>query len=184
MKIRKEAERDGESVRATADHGKRAFSQLAADNQFATLGVVLLGALAQVRRACVCLVGEGAEAVTATAPSPASASGPTATATSTTTATAAARATTSKSPSGAGGMGEAVDVGEAVSRDALVGAAGHGRPPKKRKKTSAGDTPLEAGAGLGDHPAPDRKEPDVKPAKKKKKAKKGDEFDNLFSAIF
>ncbi|CAJ2509890.1 Uu.00g057900.m01.CDS01 [Anthostomella pinea] len=35
-----------------------AFSQLTADNQFAPLGVVLLAALAQVRAACVCLVGE------------------------------------------------------------------------------------------------------------------------------
>lgn len=38
----------------------RAFSQLTADNQFATLGVVLLGALAQVNAACTQLIGEAA----------------------------------------------------------------------------------------------------------------------------
>ncbi|KAI1105873.1 hypothetical protein F4804DRAFT_302743 [Jackrogersella minutella] len=37
-----------------------AFSQLTADNQFATLGVVLLGALAQVNTACTQLAGEAA----------------------------------------------------------------------------------------------------------------------------
>ncbi|KAI1807922.1 hypothetical protein F4811DRAFT_503736 [Daldinia bambusicola] len=37
-----------------------AFSQLTADNQFATLGVVLLGVLAQVNATCVRLVGEAA----------------------------------------------------------------------------------------------------------------------------
>ncbi|KAI1417841.1 hypothetical protein F5Y13DRAFT_63175 [Hypoxylon sp. FL1857] len=39
-----------------------AFSQLTADNQFATLGVVLLGALAQVNAACVPLIGEAGPA--------------------------------------------------------------------------------------------------------------------------
>lgn len=164
-------------VRATADHhpGKRAFSQLAADNQFATLGVVLLGALAQVRRACVCLVGEDPEAASAvaaaaaaTAPPPASALVPT----TTTAATVAAR-----NPKAAGGADEAVDVGEVVSRDALVCATAGDRPPKKRKKPAARANP-------GDPPAPDRKEVDVKPVKKKKKAKGGDEFDNLFSSLF
>ncbi|KAI0115087.1 hypothetical protein F4814DRAFT_418227 [Daldinia grandis] len=38
-----------------------AFSQLTADNQFAALGVVLLGALAQVNAACAHLVGAAAE---------------------------------------------------------------------------------------------------------------------------
>ncbi|KAI1378266.1 hypothetical protein F4677DRAFT_412708 [Hypoxylon crocopeplum] len=39
-----------------------AFSQLTADNQFATLGVVLLGALAQVNAACTRLIGEASPA--------------------------------------------------------------------------------------------------------------------------
>lgn len=73
-KKRKRDNDDGRAEKKVRDHVKwlrdvlvpkcyLAFSQLTADNQFATLGVVLLGALAQVNAACTGLIGEAAPAV-------------------------------------------------------------------------------------------------------------------------
>ncbi|KAI1844955.1 hypothetical protein JX266_008971 [Neoarthrinium moseri] len=181
-----------------------AFSQLAADNQFATLGIVLLGALAQVHAACVQVVGgeqpvadEEGEADTRS--------------TKTTKATAVPagadrimkKAASAKAVPGLG-IGT-VDAGEVVSREEIAAAARRGKdkadagaaerrteeagsPPPKRKKREAGEAVSSSGAsarlraGLVEKGDKAAKEENAK-AKKKKKAKKGDEFDALFSSL-
>lgn len=187
---------------------RRAFSQLTADNQFATLGVVLLGALAQVHAACAQLVGDAAadhddsSAAAHGLPKPAN-----------------------NTTSAAEGFGNAGDDAKQLalhvpsnqaSRDLVPGRGGGAvvsrdevaRAEKLRRKKQK----LEGGSGSllessetldlakgdqkygGDDTAskvkvddtkntPDKR--DLKPPKKKKKAKKGgDEFDNLFKGLF
>ncbi|KAI1858080.1 uncharacterized protein JN550_012836, partial [Neoarthrinium moseri] len=188
-----------------------AFSQLAADNQFATLGIVLLGALAQVHAACVQIVG--AEAAGAGGEQPvADEEGEADTrSTKTTKATAVPagadrimkKAASAKAVPGLG-IGT-VDAGEVVSREEIAAAARRGKdkagagaaerrteeagsPPPKRKKREAGEAVSSSGAsarlraGLVEKGDKAAKEERAK-AKKKKKAKKGDEFDALFSSL-
>ncbi|KAI0383066.1 hypothetical protein F5Y04DRAFT_251747 [Hypomontagnella monticulosa] len=179
-----------------------AFSQLTADNQFAALGVVLLGALAQVNAACTKIVGE---------------------------ATAEARQEHGFATPGIGGIltkgladssskdsdfltghdetlkGLDRQGGAVISRDEVAKAEKLRRKNTKLGgKTQSGtfDNALDnlsSNQYHDDAPSTDKpqkqtskahKEADgatskeAKPAKKKKKTKKGDEFDNLFKGLF
>ncbi|KAL7626267.1 RNase MRP subunit [Parahypoxylon ruwenzoriense] len=149
-----------------------AFSQLAADNQFATLGVVLLGALAQVHVACVRLVGDAATLSlddkegshmsrtldNTSATTTVSTREPNVGSSSSSTARLPACSDTDK-PGRAGGA--------VISRDEAAKAEKQKEkaPPKDKNTDTAGK---EA----------------VKPVKKKRKVKKGDEFDDLFKGLF
>ncbi|ORY63570.1 uncharacterized protein BCR38DRAFT_437181 [Pseudomassariella vexata] len=169
-----------------------AFSQLTADNQFATLGLMLFGVLAQVNAACAYLIVAGDDAqqlpesgVATTVP-----------------------LVTKKLQPVLGivrdGKEDTVDLGRAVSREEIArevamrreaeAAEGVAVPTKKRRKEEAFDARREkiqrteedsmvekAGRGEKDKSsAPKEKEK----KKKKKKGKKGDEFDDLFSSLF
>ncbi|KAI0128645.1 hypothetical protein BJ170DRAFT_732369 [Xylariales sp. AK1849] len=151
-----------------------AFSQLAADNQWATLGIVLLGVLAQANAACVLIVGEAGEAGTP----------------SQETAVAA------KEPEPAIRKGstfhDVADLGQVVSRDEIIAAPsgksqGHPeRPPVKRTTYGVDEAPEGRTAevkGLHAMVAGQKEKPPTKTEKKRKKRKKGDEFDDLFSSL-
>ncbi|KAI0887405.1 uncharacterized protein GGS22DRAFT_157088 [Annulohypoxylon maeteangense] len=172
-----------------------AFSQLTADNQFATLGVVLLSALAQVNAVCVRLVGEavveggegdgGALRVADNAK-----------------AIAESSSSSSKLPQSEKG-------GAVISRDEVAraeklrkkdGLLKEGRGSAKpaaaldnaRKDMDRNDGATSTEIQESTIPKSKTKEVDdtsskevSKPAKKKKKTKKrGDEFDNLFKGLF
>ncbi|KAI1144090.1 hypothetical protein F5Y05DRAFT_407490 [Hypoxylon sp. FL0543] len=172
-----------------------AFSQLTADNQFAALGVVLLGSLAQVHAVCVRLAGDAAQEQggTSSAPEQASSIGP---------------MTFPKESSGAGSSSAeplvrlsrdgapetpGLQGGGVVSRDAVARAerlrAKDVRPKEESpagkehsRDDDDGATPVErqqkGGSRVSDGLS-------AKPPKKKKKPKKGgDEFDDLFKGLF
>ncbi|KAI1661721.1 hypothetical protein F4813DRAFT_345542 [Daldinia decipiens] len=170
-----------------------AFSQLTADNQFATLGVVLLSALAQVNAACVHLVGEAAE-VSRDETSISTADEP---------PDSSAAVVRLKEPSGPGAK-------EPSSRPVLadmsserggsvISRAEVARADKLRRKTvQVGSSDIPSNAKRcqdhGDDVGAVKKQQDisskaktkesVKLAKKKKTKKGGDEFDDLFKSLF
>ncbi|RYP90998.1 hypothetical protein DL770_002914 [Monosporascus sp. CRB-9-2] len=176
-----------------------AFSQLAADSQFATLGVVLLGVLAQVHAACVRLVGEAAvEPVGAVSLISASPSGAAAAVTSRSDGSNPAAAMgADKEPGGTVVSREEVaraekrrraqqqqqqEEGSSSRPPLLPGRESDNRSSAVAKEDTAGSTTVTAVAreeGKGEErPRPAQKKT------KKKKAKKGDEFDNLFKSLF
>lgn len=182
----------------------RAFSQLTADNQFATLGVVLLGALAQVNAACAGLIGDGAppgqdtdaSALGLAISNSTSVGGPS---NPGDTKPLVARVRSDRAP---GDEGPGQGGGTVISRDEVARAEKLRRkkqklegdsgsrlespstsdPTKEDRKRGGGDIASKAKAkevknALGKE--------DLKPVKKKKKTKKGgDEFDDLFKGLF
>jgi ribonuclease MRP protein subunit RMP1 len=159
----------------------RAFSQLAADNQFATLGLVLLGVLAQVNTACVHLVGERAE-TDGLPTTPAEPIG------------SSKKKGQLRASGGVAADDDTVDRGQVVSREEV---ARSGKllettegPPAKRKTKGAGDVPpSQKKEQQNVVPKEDKatvgKEKSAKKKKNKgKKGKSGDEFDDLFSSLF
>lgn len=170
------------------------FSQLAADNQFAVLGIVLVGVLASVHGACVHLVGD--------AESPTAAEAEVKRAVPVIAESAAAgrreEGTTTKSSSRHPGLGiveEAVDLGQVVSREevaAAVAARTHDEPgeqPLKRKKGEEVDQPAAKkkisteGTKVTTGQRIEKPGKIAAEKKKKKKKSKGDEFDSLFSSL-
>ncbi|KAI1483918.1 hypothetical protein F4774DRAFT_1782 [Daldinia eschscholtzii] len=185
-----------------------AFSQLTADNQFATLGVVLLGVLAQVNATCVRLVGEATVAAVAeTSSEETGIATPRELASSTTTATRVNQPSTTpglKGPSSRSIVSEMPGErgGSVVSRDEVARAE---KLRKKNIQARSSDTantltvPKHNHGGGGDDEAKTLKKQQttttsskvktkekegVKPAKKKKTKKGGDEFDDLFKNLF
>ncbi|KAL1877411.1 hypothetical protein Daus18300_002395 [Diaporthe australafricana] len=176
-----------------------AFTQLVADRQFAQLGLMLIGVLAQVEAALGPFLKpaepEG-EPEGAAVPDPAQLS-----------AGVATRPDASVAPRvGAMGAQQEDDLGVAISRDELGGdeddeitsRARHPSPPpehpppkEKRpekgeargKKRSRADDPGSSRIDKPDKPARSESSRDEKKAKKKKKKKGGDEFDDLFSSL-
>ncbi|KAF3064778.1 hypothetical protein GL218_01458 [Daldinia childiae] len=170
-----------------------AFSQLTADNQFATLGVVLLSALAQVNAACIHLVGEAAEVShdetsISTVDKPVDSS------------VAVARIKEpsvlgAKEPSSRPILTETSGErgGSVISRDEVARAE-----KLRRKNVMVGSSDIPSNAKRGHDHGNDvravKKQQDtssktktkesVKPAKKKKTKKGGDEFDDLFKGLF
>jgi ribonuclease MRP protein subunit RMP1 len=182
----------------------RAFSQLAADNQFAVLGIVLLGVLASVHDACVGLVGEAEPEVAIEA-------------------AAVAPVVDLSAPMGVEGRNDpngkrknkglgavaaatsgSFDSGQVVSRTEIAAEAaatvapsapfaaqsaevrgeGEEYPVKRKKGDKSGLVAAQMSEPAmssrlerkSDNSTKDKKE-------KKKKKKKGDEFDNLFSSL-
>ncbi|KAI0145902.1 hypothetical protein F4776DRAFT_382639 [Hypoxylon sp. NC0597] len=222
-KKRKRDNDDGRAEKKVRDHVKwlrdvlvpkcyLAFSQLTADNQFATLGVVLLGALAQVNAACTGLIGEAAPAVEEQ----------TSISSTRELASIAGTNTHLKDSSRAGsrepsfrptynGVPEVprLQGGGVISRDEVARAEKLRRKntqlegrDEARSSNSLGDMRKEQGhiydaasreeqqhkisskgKARGTDDAPNGEE--MKPTKKKKKTKKGgDEFDALFKGLF
>ncbi|RYP23116.1 hypothetical protein DL767_008903 [Monosporascus sp. MG133] len=180
-----------------------AFSQLAADNQFATLGVVLLGVLAQVHAACVRLVGEAAaepvEAVSSSLLSASPSGAPAAVTSRGGSSNPAAAMGPDKEPGGTVVSREEVaraekrrrkqqqqqqqqeEEGSSSRPPPLPGRESDDRSSTVAKEDTAGSTTVTAVAreeGKGE------KQPRPAQKKTKKKAKKGDEFDNLFKSLF
>ncbi|RYP72401.1 hypothetical protein DL771_004196 [Monosporascus sp. 5C6A] len=176
-----------------------AFSQLAADSQFATLGIVLLGVLAQVHAACVRLVGEAAaepvEAVSLLSASPPGA--PAAATSRSGDSNPAVAMGAGKEPGGTVVSREEVaraekrrrkqqqqqqEEGGSSSRTPLPGRDSEDSSSTVAKEGTARSTTMTAVAreeGKGEErPRPAQKKT------KKKKANKGDEFDNLFKSLF
>ncbi|RYP07257.1 hypothetical protein DL765_009209 [Monosporascus sp. GIB2] len=176
-----------------------AFSQLAADNQFATLGVVLLGVLAQVHAVCTRLVGEAAEPASAPLAEAVSTSS-----FSTPTRALGASAVISRSNGSNPGLATVAGKepgGAVVSRAEVARAEKRRRKQQQREEGSAlqpprpsrasedraGSTPLVVMTREEKERARDAEERPRLPAQKKamkKKTKKGDEFDNLFKSLF
>lgn len=168
----------------------RVFSQLAADNQFAVLGIVLLGVLASVHSACVQVVGEPEPEPEVVAEAEVVSAGirdaPAVMATQNTAA----------KPRGKG-FQVAADFGQVVSREEVAAAAAAAaqtvtapetseEPPVKRKKKDAGESSLKRRTDDGSEPAKKvakKLDQAAKDKKKKKKKSKGDEFDDLFSSL-
>ncbi|KAK6078539.1 hypothetical protein SCUP234_06162 [Seiridium cupressi] len=164
------------------------FSQLAADNQFAVLGIVLLGVLASVREACVQLVGE-ADPEIATTEMPSVVSEP----------VVMARGDTTKPGGGKTGFAmaaaeEVADSGQVVSREEIAAAIDTqsakavqpvDEPLMKRKRRDVADTVATKSAekSSSDGGKAIEKLDKASKDKKKKKKKKGDEFDALFSSL-
>ncbi|KAK8114996.1 hypothetical protein PG999_007065 [Apiospora kogelbergensis] len=191
-----------------------AFSQLAADNQFAALGLVLTGALAQVYNACVRLAGEtpSETAITVRLKAPmVDISKPDIFASSSSATTIGKRKndTLKESSSSTSAVRRVPtgpdehDVGQVISRDSIRAAKVATESPteeerlqkvKRRKKTvvSAADDDIDGDV----EPKKMKKkekvtsgQPKVEDGekvtkKKKKKSKKGDEFDSLFDSLF
>lgn len=150
----------------------RAFSQLAADNQHAALGLVLLGVLARINSTVAPLVPQQSERG-GDMPM------------TNTSASHDAVTVKDQTPS------ELMDLGVAISRDQLKLAA---KPParrprkdeleavastatkKKRNMLDVSDSESEPSSKLVK-----LKKPEKKPGKKK--SKKGDEFSDLFSSL-
>ncbi|OTA93310.1 hypothetical protein M434DRAFT_11720 [Hypoxylon sp. CO27-5] len=221
-KKRKRENDDGRAEKKVRDHVKwlrnvlvpkcyLAFSQLTADNQFATLGVVLLGALAQVNAACTGLIGEAAPA--AEEQTRISSARELTSIASTTTHLKDSSRAGSREPSfhpTHDGIAEmpSLQGGGVISRDEVARAEKlrrrniqlEGRD-EARSSNSLGNRKMEQGdvydvaSGEKQHKpslkskarrpddAPSSEE--MKPTKKKKKTKKGgDEFDALFKGLF
>ncbi|OTB20558.1 hypothetical protein K445DRAFT_313017 [Daldinia sp. EC12] len=189
-----------------------AFSQLTADNQFATLGVVLLGVLAQVNATCVRLVGEATVAAVAeTSSEETGIATPRELASSATTATRVAQPSTTQGPKGPSSRPVVSEMpgergGSVVSRDEVARAE---KLRKKNIQARSSDTANTLtvprhnyGGGSDDDDDEDAKtlkkqrttttfskvktkeKEGVKLAKKKKTKKGGDEFDDLFKNLF
>ncbi|KAI2469210.1 hypothetical protein F4781DRAFT_233328 [Annulohypoxylon bovei var. microspora] len=184
-----------------------AFSQLTADNQFATLGVVLLGALAQVNAACIQLVGEVVVAA---------GEGDSSTLlvhelASSIKAVKESSSSTSKEPplQGHNGTSKTLSqqIGAVVSRDQVARAEKLRRKnilPEEGDQSGSANVPDSARKNLNhncdttfiekQHSTATKgkaKRADntatkegLKLAKKKKTKKGGDEFDNLFKGLF
>ncbi|KAI0840623.1 hypothetical protein F5Y06DRAFT_263192 [Hypoxylon sp. FL0890] len=194
-KKRKRDNDDGRAEKKARDHLKwlrdvlvpkcyLSFSQLTADNQFATLGVVLLGALAQVNAACVRLIGEAAPEVEEQSRL------------SSTSEHASNMGATDYRDGPLGISG--VQGGRVISRDEVARAEKLRRKDiqSKERGQSGKDeshdddaTSIEkqqkasskGKAKMDDVPS----EEIIRPPKKKKKIKKGgDEFDDLFKGLF
>ncbi|RYP43136.1 hypothetical protein DL768_010071 [Monosporascus sp. mg162] len=176
-----------------------AFSQLAADNQFATLGVVLLGVLAQVHAACVRLVGEAAaesvEAVSsllAASPSGAPAavtirsggSNPAAAmaADKELGGTVVSREEAARAERQRRKQQQEEEEGSSSRPPPLPGRESDDRSSTVTRKDTAGSTTVRAVA-REEETGEERSRPAQKKAKKKK-AQRGDEFDNLFKSLF
>jgi hypothetical protein len=150
------------------------------------LGIVLLGALASVHDACIQLVGEQAHPemtvaeVTSVVPEAAA-------------AMPQKNVTRASSKGTPGVAGQAVDLGQVVSREEMAAIAAVQsakvdepltEPLVKRKKKDLG----QSSATNTDIPVPSSKsvgklDKMSKDKKKKKKKSKGDEFDSLFSSL-
>ncbi|KAK8026867.1 hypothetical protein PG991_003923 [Apiospora marii] len=159
------------------------FSQLAADNQFAPLGLVLTGALAQAYKACVRLVGEAPserEEMATRLSKPAvaisdEAAGSPAAATAEKGMKATSKDTSSSSSSAAKRQVSAIigddDVGQVISRDSVRAAAAApktGRDPlaeEEEAKAQKAKRRKRAVAGVVDPTT----EEDVRHERKKKK---------------
>ncbi|KAL8370448.1 hypothetical protein RB595_000698 [Gaeumannomyces hyphopodioides] len=183
-----------------------AFTQLAADNQFAHLGLLLLGVLAQVHELVSLILpprirGDAADGAECAAASPLAIEARSVPAVGTATLVPAAVST------------HRDDLGVAVSRDNVAPAKcdvrsrsdNEGMPlsSKKREKQTSpksglseeasrgrdeetkpvGDGPLDASAAKPKVKKKARKDDAKEEKKKKKKKKKGDEFDDLFSSL-
>ncbi|KAM0820808.1 hypothetical protein AB5N19_06628 [Seiridium cardinale] len=163
------------------------FSQLAADNQFAVLGIVLLGVLASVRDACVQLVGEADPEVAATE-RPSVVSEP----------VVMARENTTKPGDGKTGFAmaaaeEVADSGQVVSREEIAAAIDTqsakavqpvDEPLMKRKRRDVADAvATKAAEKSSSDGGKATKKLDKASKDKKKRKKKGDEFDALFSSL-
>ncbi|KAI1460730.1 hypothetical protein F4805DRAFT_416871 [Annulohypoxylon moriforme] len=204
-------ETDDRAERKTRDHVRwlrdvlvpkcyLAFSQLTADNQFATLGVVLLSALAQLNAVCARLIGEVAAA------------GGEENGGVSSVRELVDNTKIVKEPSNSTNKNQNSEMssqkgGAVISRDEVA------RAEKLRKKSALPKE--ERQVELSHIPSSARKNTDhndditstekqcvkisksktretndtsskegSKPAKKKRKAKKGDEFDNLFKGLF
>lgn len=170
------------------DQVTRSFSQLAADNQFAQLGLVLLGVLAQVEAAIAPFLK--AEPLPEPEPAP-----PAVLPSAAQTTRPLVKNDAGHLPAPFGIASVDIDLGVAVSRDELddddVDAAPpDSRPMKKRKDPglnsgSGNSTTLKKRNADGDV-SPEPRIPSskgVKKIKKKKKRKGGDEFDDLFSSL-
>lgn len=177
---------------------------MTADNQFATLGVVLLGALAQVNAACTGLLGEVAE--------PAEVKGHE-------LATAGASIISAIELAGSSGKASNLHTeqnevlegpdrrgGAVISRDEVVRAEKLRKKKTKLQGRTQSETFNVPSGSSGDQRHDDVAAPveklrnqtsvakaneadgavskEAKPAKKKKKARKGDEFDALFKGLF
>ncbi|KAK6208180.1 RNase MRP subunit [Pestalotiopsis sp. IQ-011] len=113
-----------------APRAYRAFSQLAADNQFAVLGLALLGVLATVRDVCVRLVGEGGVVLPATLPA--------APAPETRNVDAgAAAAGRTPTPAAVRGGGGSADLGQVVSREEVAAALALSSSAEAKTKADA-----------------------------------------------
>ncbi|EOO02848.1 hypothetical protein UCRPA7_1629 [Phaeoacremonium minimum UCRPA7] len=142
-----------------------AFTQLAADNQYAPLGLVLLGVLAQIEAAMSPLVPT--EVVAATVQSPLDAE-------------LSTQCTPSAISDVGASQGEAHDFGVAISRDEVLDSSQASVPSEK----SEGMTAKSKSKGLQETAPLDPKDAGrPKKDKKKKKKRKGDEFDDLFSSL-
>ncbi|KAH6653898.1 hypothetical protein BKA67DRAFT_563530 [Truncatella angustata] len=164
------------------------FSQLAADNQFAVLGIVLLGVLASVHDACIQLVGEASSLVEVALDELSTAIAEPA------VVVEVVQKDMAKKPSvkRAGLAENDVDFGQVVSREEVAAAAtaaqtpkireADGEPSVKRKKKDVGKStnkPIEEVASREEVPKKDK----AAKEKKKKKKSQGDEFDDLFSSL-
>ncbi|KAI8966861.1 hypothetical protein F5Y11DRAFT_6940 [Daldinia sp. FL1419] len=173
-----------------------AFSQLTADNQFATLGVVLLGALAQINAACVGLVGEApelshAEVGTSTPREPIANNNAT---------TRRAKEPSTQGPKEPPSRPIAIKApdergGSVISRDEVEKLR-----RKKPAQTVSSDTPGPPNRNQDsnrDHndsstavkkqqgkSSKEKTKESSRPPKKKKTKKGGDEFDDLFKGLF
>ncbi|KAI1335475.1 hypothetical protein F5Y15DRAFT_397447 [Xylariaceae sp. FL0016] len=184
-----------------------AFSQLIADSQFAPLGVVLLGALAQTRAACVCIVGAEADDASAPrSPSPPvtaslSAVASVSTAGATSTAELGAQGGRALSREEAEGLRHGTtattDVPETSPAQSPVTQLKHDEGSKRKRRGVGGNransqissqhgTPTGL-ASASKQTSDDEDASAVRKKKKKKKAKTpktgGDEFDNLFKGL-
>ncbi|KLU89386.1 hypothetical protein MAPG_08357 [Magnaporthiopsis poae ATCC 64411] len=159
------------------------FTQLAADNQFAHLGLLLLGVLAQVHDLVTLILPpptkeDGAEGREPAAGSLFAAAAPPASAGETATLLMPAAVSTPQD-----------DVGVAVSRDDVALAKGEkqtgpksGLPGEDKATKPVNEKSLELSMAEPRVKKKARKD-DRREEKKKKKRKKGDEFDDLFSSL-
>ncbi|TPX10805.1 uncharacterized protein E0L32_008194 [Thyridium curvatum] len=169
-----------------------AFTQLAADNQYAALGLLLLGVLAQIHNALSLLLGdEQAEPGTTPLPEPASSAEAAVARSAAVGPPSASQAQTQKLPQGKVDMGIAIsrnepDPGKPVRRE--------DKPGKGKSSIAMDSEPQQAQTTAGQGPDPEPKssqkralgpagDDEKKDKKKKKKRKKGDEFGDLFSSL-
>lgn len=143
----------------------RAFTQLAADNQYAPLGLVLLGVLAQIEAGISPMLP--AEDITAAVQPP-------------NEPELSMHDTPSVVPDTDISNAESRDFGVAISREEVLGSGQGSVLAEKEQETLW----ISKSKRCRDEVSHDKKEK-VKPKKDKKKKKKrnGDEFDDLFSSL-
>ena len=184
-----------------------AFSQLAADNQFATLGIVLLGVLAQIRAACVKLVGDSAAAAAVVPPPPAGVKRPdtespvVAAADNLKGGAVVSREEAERQRRGKQGAAGKTPLPSSIPsstpRPSLTSSSAAPRAERSKREDSGGVDSVETaittstkrpraqteeGARGKEQDTEHAQPPPTK--KKKKKRKGGDEFDNLFKSLF